>query len=89
MNDIEKCPYCSKTPRVKQWTYEDDDMSVYCCGVTVDGGRKQWNQYCAAMELAKAALQRDATDMMDAPASTSGSNFFQVKLCRVLEVFGK
>lgn len=90
MKEIARCPHCNENPsELGRDSYSR--VGISCCGVSIwtRDNPDHWNQYAAAMELAKAALQREVTDMMDAPASTSGSNFFRAKLCRVLEVFGK
>ena len=53
MSQIAKCPVCGEEPRVDD--VDAPHYSYHCCGhaVFADDGTK-WNQYAAAMELARA-----------------------------------
>lgn len=59
MSELLPCPECGREPRVKRWSRDDGDVSIFCCGVTVDNGSKQWNRYVAAIKLALAAAWSD------------------------------
>jgi hypothetical protein len=50
MLEVLPCPRCKGIPQIKHWSYLEDDVSIYCCGVTVDGGAGQWNEYAVAMD---------------------------------------
>ena len=55
--NIAKCPLCGNEPKIKHWSLVGGDVSIHCCGVTIDGGEKQWSQFAAAMELAKVMIR--------------------------------
>ena len=64
MSEIAKCPLCGKDVKRSIWRPEYEGcagsvvVTVKCCGMealTVE----LWNQYAAAMELAKATCQRE------------------------------
>ena len=62
MNEIEKCPICGGVPLDK---WEVTSVRVFqtgqaCCGVDCNTN-ELWNQYAAAMELAKAEAELDAS----------------------------
>jgi hypothetical protein len=50
VSEIAKCPICNGVPSKRQWI---DMVDYVCCGIDCSG-LKLWNQYAAAMELAKA-----------------------------------
>lgn len=50
MPEILVCPKCKGAPQIKHWSCHEDDISIFCCGVTVDGGHEQWNEYAVAMD---------------------------------------
>lgn len=54
MSEVMACPRCKEAPNTKHWSDLEEDISIYCCGVTVDGGPDQWNEYAAAMDAALA-----------------------------------
>ena len=65
MSEIAKCPLCGKDVKKSIWRPEYEGcagnvvITVKCCGMealTVE----LWNQYAAAMELAKAKHQRES-----------------------------
>lgn len=61
MPEVMACPKCKGIPNSKHWSYHEDDLSIFCCGVTVDGGTDQWNEYAAAMEAALADAWKQET----------------------------
>jgi Pyruvate/2-oxoacid:ferredoxin oxidoreductase delta subunit len=57
MSEIAKCPNCDGTPVVGRYS-----GFISCCAVKVDANNlgqstKIWNQYAAAMKLAKLTVQ--------------------------------
>ena len=56
MSEIEKCPLCGKVPGWHDFDIEarifGGERSYFCCGVKTYT-EKLWNQYAAAMELAR------------------------------------
>ena len=106
MSKIAKCPICGGVPLDK---WEVTSVRVFqtgqaCCGVDCNTN-ELWNQYTAAMELAKAAVWaaecEDQKDYMDDVTSNLDAWRSIVNLdleandkaceahARVLEVFGK
>lgn len=87
MGEIAKCPVCGKDPEV--WCRDDEiRIRIVCCkhaAYSTIG----WAKYAAAMALAKAAVQREITDMMDAQSALSGASVYEDRLQRVQEVFGE
>lgn len=57
MNEIAKCPRCGELPRKRM--YPASGIGFYCCG-NESYGTTYWNQYAAAMELAKLTVQMKA-----------------------------
>lgn len=63
MPEIMACPHCKGAPNTKFWSDQDGDVSIYCCGVTVDGGPDQWNEYAVAMDAFLAdAWQKEVSE---------------------------
>ena len=87
MNEIEKCPLCGKVPGWHDFDIEarifGGERSYFCCGMKASTA-VLWNQYAAAMELARAEVALvGADDRFTEAASTRNAAFL-----RVLEVFG-
>ena len=56
MNEIAKCPRCGETP--KRIQYKAGGFGHSCCGAEFFCST-YWNQYAAAMELARAEFELD------------------------------
>ena len=97
MSEIAKCPLCGKDVKRSIWRPEYEGcagsvvVTVKCCGMealTVE----LWNQYAAAMELAKAevaasnAILSVPLERVEATVEAGEDMIFQAKM-RVLEVF--
>lgn len=98
MNEIEKCPICGGVPLDK---WEVTSVRVFqtgqaCCGVDCNTN-KLWNQYAAAMEMAKATRTlEDAMALLNSGKLKMGEALPAIRLAmedqkaceqRVLEVF--
>lgn len=107
MSEIAKCPACGKDVKKSIWHPEYEGcagsvvITVKCCGMEAIG-IELWNQYAAAMELAKAEAVLDASStkllfLQDGTQelddwSTSHRQIMKRYMAakdRVLEVFGK
>ena len=55
MSEIAKCPMCGKEPDV--WC-RDEEIRIVCCKHAVYS-TLGWNQYAAAMELAKTIVESE------------------------------
>ena len=82
MGKFAKCPYCGDAPVT--WGDDYGDIHIQCCDMHTTSGRK-WNQYAAAMDLAKAyvAFKTEIDPIMSNtlwPATRAAE-------LRVLEVF--
>lgn len=86
MNEIAKCPVCGKQPNVQHWSCEAGDYSVYCCGVTADGW-KIWNQYAAAMELARELAKLEKCERIGPEYRRLEKSIAQMEY-HVIKVFG-
>ena len=89
MSEIAKCPLCGKDVKKSIWRPEYEGcagsvvVTVKCCGMealTVE----LWNQYAAAMELARAVLRLHKDDSKTAH---QWEFFVEEAEKRVLEVF--
>jgi len=60
-----KCPRCGKTPTKMVFGAGWAQDGHRCCGHTTDTAL-QWNQYAAAMELARATFDYQDYDCIDA-----------------------
>ena len=99
MKEIAKCPLCGKAPRVEPSDPGYYDLKTYhCCSHAVYADdEKLWNQYAAAMELAKATRTLENTMApLNAGKVTIGAVLPAIRLVmedhtaceqRVLEVF--
>ena len=91
MNEIAKCPRCGETP--KRIQYKAGGFGHSCCGAEFFC-TTYWNQYAAAMELAKAevaasnAVWSVPLERLEPAVEAAEDMLFQAKM-RVLEVFGK
>ena len=60
MNEIEKCPLCGKVPGWHDFDIEarifGGERSYFCCGMKASTA-VLWNQYAAAMELARLEVE--------------------------------
>ena len=55
--EVANCPLC-KNPQVEMLNEHSTPVGAYCCGVRCDSAEK-WNQYAAAMELAKTIVESE------------------------------
>lgn len=100
MSEIAKCPICGGVPLDK---WEVTSARVFqtgqtCCGVDCNTNER-WNQYAAAMELAKATRTlEDAMEPLNSGKLKMGKALPAIRLAmedqkaceqRILEVFGK
>ena len=92
MSEIAKCPICGETPLDK---WEVTSARVFqtgqmCCGVDCSTNER-WNQYAAAMELAKAIVKHESelaneNDQSGDYAEIAARHVADMERC-VLEVF--
>lgn len=100
MSEIQPCPICGKHPMFPP-TYDPCEPSpeaVECCGFAAYTAGL-WNQYAAAMKLAKATRTlEDAMEPLNSGKLKMGQALPAIRLAmedqkaceqRVLEVFGK
>ena len=88
MSDIAKCPICGEEPEV--WCRVEEVRSIVCCkhaAYSTIG----WNQYAAAMELAKAIVKHESelaneNDQSGDYAEIAARHVADMERC-VLEVF--
>ena len=95
MNEIAKCPVCGKVPGWHDFDIEarifGGERSYFCCGMKASTA-VLWNQYAAAMELAKAeadasnAVWSVPLERLEPAVEAAEDMLFQAKM-RVLEVF--
>lgn len=97
MSEISKCPLCGKDVKKSIWRPQYEGcagsvvVTVRCCGMEAVG-IKLWNQYAAAMELAKAevaasnAVWSVPLERLEPAVDAAEDMLFQAKM-RVLEVF--
>jgi hypothetical protein len=90
MNEIANCPLCGKDVKKSIWRPEYEGcagsvvITVKCCGIEATS-ITLWNQYAAAMELARAELELDRCN----PEYEHQWQFYiEEARKRVLEVFG-
>ena len=94
MSEIAKCPICGEGPKLI--FYPPGEEVFRHCGVEITH-RKTWNQYAAAMELAKATRTlEDAMEPLNSGKLKMGQALPAIRLAmedakacerRVLEVF--
>ena len=89
MSEIAKCPMCgnSQVETLNEYTIPS---GAYCCGVWCSSLEK-WNQYAAAMELAKAELYAlETVQQIDSDEEIyEAFNIRNEARKRVLEVFNE
>lgn len=102
MSEISKCPLCGKVPGWHDFDIEarifGGERSYFCCGMKASTA-VLWNQYAAAMDLAKATRTlEDAMEPLNSGKLKMGKALPAIRLAmedqkvceqRVLEVFGK
>lgn len=104
MSEIAKCPLCGKNPDVYHAMTSPGQrllVKIECCDHAVASPLsliEKWNQYAAAMELARATrLLEDAMEPLNSGKLKMGEALPRIKLAmehekgcekRVLEVFG-
>ena len=96
MSEIEKCPLCGKDVKKSIWRPEYEGcagsvvVTVRCCGMEAVG-IKLWNQYAAAMELAKAEAAKAICSSKENPIEMGEAikilEAIEVKKLHVIEVF--
>lgn len=95
MSEIAKCPLCGNV-QIEVLNEHNMPDGAYCCGVRC-ASIKKWNQYAAAMELAKATRTlEDAMEPLNSGKLKMGQALPAIRLAmedakacerRVLEVF--
>ena len=87
MSEVAKCPRCGETP--KRIQYKAGGFGHSCCGAEFFC-TTYWNEYAAAMELARSEVNRAETiKQTDSDEEIHAAhNEQQDALKRVLEVFG-
>lgn len=97
MSEIAKCPLCGEIPRTRYGGILGKEPVAYmCCGAEFET-LVHWNQYAAAMELAKATRTlEDAMEPLNSGKVKMGEALPAIRLAmedqkaceqRVLEVF--
>ena len=56
MSEIAKCPVCGETPMELVASFGKSFVAIACCGAEFRK-KELWNQYAAAMELARATAE--------------------------------
>lgn len=90
MSEIAKCPLCGKDPEV--WCRDEEIRIRIVCCKHATYSTPGWNQYSAAMELAKAEVAASNAafnvqlERLKAAIEASEDMLFQARM-RVLEVF--
>ena len=91
MSEIAKCPLCGNSPVIFP-TFDPAEYcpeATECCGAAFTTVRA-WNQYAAAMELARAYIptHREKLDYTGPKTPSEIIERVRVACARVIEVFG-
>ena len=84
MNEIAKCPLCGEEPMELVAVFGRSLVAIACCGAEFRT-REHWDQYAAAMELARSTVSYNHCAPHDESKHIDG---IQSATVRVIKVFG-